>query len=131
MVEMSGIFLGGFLPLSQLHSTPVVNFGEVRRAQLAKSTLLTSTTRPLGSFKICSDAKERVDCGKQREPTAPTHPSKTVTLVPEFVVEHLPLGRTAALVPEFTVKGLPLAENSDERSSLSTYSFISFIISIS
>ena len=35
-------------------------------------------------------------------------PSKTVTLVPEFAVEELPLGRTAALVPEFTVKDLLL-----------------------
>ena len=35
-------------------------------------------------------------------------PSKTATLVPEFVVEDLPLGRTAALVPEFAVKDLPL-----------------------
>ena len=32
--------------------TPVVNFGEVRRAQLAKSTLLTSSLVPLGSFQI-------------------------------------------------------------------------------
>ena len=32
--------------------TPVVNFGEVRRAQLAKSTLLTSTPVPLESFQI-------------------------------------------------------------------------------
>ena len=31
---------------------PVVNFGEVRRAQLAKSTLLTSTLVPLGSFQV-------------------------------------------------------------------------------
>ena len=30
-------------------------------------------------------------------------PSKTATLVPEFAVEDLPLGRAAALVPEFTV----------------------------
>ena len=30
-------------------------------------------------------------------------PSKTATLVPEFAVEDLPLGRTAALVPEFAV----------------------------
>ena len=29
-------------------------------------------------------------------------------MVPEFAVEHLPLGRTAALVPEFAVKVLPL-----------------------
>ena len=28
-------------------------------------------------------------------------PSKTVTLVPEFALEDLPLGRTAVLVPEF------------------------------
>ena len=34
-------------------------------------------------------------------------PSKTATLVPEFAVEDLPLGRTAALVPEFAVN-LPL-----------------------
>ena len=32
--------------------TPVVNFGEVQRAQLAKSTLLTSSLVLLGSFQI-------------------------------------------------------------------------------
>ena len=53
---------------------PVVNFGEVRRAQLAKSTLLTFTLVHLGYFKICSDAKEGVECGEQRETTAPIHP---------------------------------------------------------
>ena len=46
--------------------TPVVNFGEVRRAQLAKSALL--------AFKVCSDSKERVGCGKQREVTVPISP---------------------------------------------------------
>ena len=35
------------------------------------------------------------------------NPSKTVTLVPEFAVEDLPLDRTAALVPAFAVKDLP------------------------
>ena len=35
-------------------------------------------------------------------------PSKTATLVPEFAVEDLPVGRTAALVPGFAVKDLPL-----------------------
>ena len=35
-------------------------------------------------------------------------PSKTATLVPEFAVEDMPLGRTAALVPEFAVKDLSL-----------------------
>ena len=40
----------------------VVNFGEVQRAQLAKSTLLTSTLVSVGSFrsiKVCLDAKEQ------------------------------------------------------------------------
>ena len=32
--------------------TPVVNFGEVRRAQLDKSTLLISAFRPLGFSQI-------------------------------------------------------------------------------
>ena len=32
--------------------SPVVNFGEVRRAQVAKSTLLTFSLVPLGSPKI-------------------------------------------------------------------------------
>ena len=32
--------------------TPVMNFGEVRMAQLAKSTLLTSMLVPLRSFQI-------------------------------------------------------------------------------
>ena len=54
-------------------------------------------------------------------------PSKTLTLVPEFAVEDLPLGRislvpevavedlhlgkTASFVPEFAVKDLPLGQN--------------------
>ena len=54
--------------------TLVMNFGEVRRAQLATSTLLTSVLLPLRSFKVCSDAKERVGCGKQREATAYIYP---------------------------------------------------------
>ena len=77
----------------------MVNFGEVRRAQLAKSIFLSSMSVTLGSFKVCSDAKERVRCGKQ---------GKTGTLVPEFVVEDLPLGRSADLVAEFAVRDLPL-----------------------
>ena len=32
------------------------------------------------------------------------------TFVPEFAVEDLPLGRTATMVPDFAVVGLPLAE---------------------
>ena len=51
----------------------VVNFCEVRKAQLAKSTLLISTLVPLGSFQIFTaycDAKERVGCRKPGEATA-------------------------------------------------------------
>ena len=61
--------------------TPVVNFGEVCSAQLAKSTFLTSTFVPWNlfrSFKVCSDAKERVRCRNQRDLFIP---SKTATLV--------------------------------------------------
>ena len=64
----------GQKPWWNWYLAPVVNFGEVRRAQLAKFTLLTSTLGPLGSFQICSDAKERVGCGKQQEAIAPIHP---------------------------------------------------------
>ena len=55
----------------------VVNFGEVRRAQLAKSTLHTTTLRPwdlFRSLKVFSDAKEVVGCVKLREAIAPIHP---------------------------------------------------------
>ena len=72
----------------------MVNFGEVRRAQLAKSTLLTSTMVPLGSFKICSDCKERVGG------------SKNNGKLPHLFIP----GKAAALVPEFAVDDLPLAE---------------------
>ena len=59
--------------LLELIFNPCDNFSKVRRAQLAKSTLLTSTLVPwdlFRSFKVCSDAKERVGRGKQREPYA-------------------------------------------------------------
>ena len=38
--------------------------------------------------------------------------SKTATLVPEFAVEDLPLGRTTALMPEFAMKIFSWAEQS-------------------
>ena len=38
--------------ISDLIKNPVVNFGEVRRAQIAKSTFLTSSKGSLGSFQI-------------------------------------------------------------------------------
>ena len=99
------------IALPHWYLTPVVNFGEVLRAQLAKSTLLTSSLVPLVSFqifKVSSDAKERVGCGKQQEATYLSIPSKTTARVPEFAVEDLPLSRTVALVPEFAAKDLSL-----------------------
>ena len=71
---------------------------------MAKSTLLTSTLGPLGSFKICLDAKERVGYRKHWMLPHLFIPSKTATFVSEFVVEDLPLDRTATLVPPFAVK---------------------------
>ena len=92
-----------------IYLTPVVNFGGVRRAQLAKSTLLTSTLVPwdlFRSFKVCSDKSGELE-SKGKLPHL-FIPSKTATLVPEFAVEDLPLGRTVALVPECAAKDLPL-----------------------
>ena len=73
----------GQKPWWNWYLTPAVNFGEVRRAQLAKSTLFISTLVPLRSFKVCSDAKERVRCGKKREATAPIQ--SLVKLQPWFL----------------------------------------------
>ena len=76
--------------------TPVINFIKVWRAQLAKSTFLTSTFVPLGFFKICSDAKERVGLQKAMGIYYTySIPGKTAALVPEFAVEDLPLTTAA------------------------------------
>ena len=76
MIGISGSLIWS-KTLIELIFNLVVIFGKVRRAQLAKSSLLTSSLVPLGflrSFKVCSDAKERVGCEKQRQATAPIHP---------------------------------------------------------
>ena len=73
-------------------------FGEVRRAKLAKTALLTSTLVPLGSFKVCSDAKEsgvQKATGSYRTYSVP---GKTAVFVSEFAVEDLP---SAELKPRF------------------------------
>ena len=76
----------------------MVNFGEVRRAQLAKFTLLISY---VGAPVIFSDLLRSVQMLK-REWGAESNgklphlfiPSKTSTIVPEFAVEDLPMVRT-------------------------------------
>ena len=75
----------GQKPSWNWYLTPVANVGEVRKAQLTKSTLLTSwwPWDPFRSFKVCSDAKERVECRKQREATAPI--KSLVKLQPWFL----------------------------------------------
>ena len=82
---------------------PVVNFSDVRRAQLAKSTLITSTVMPLGSFQIflgLFDSKQRVECGMQREASVPIQSLVKLQpwFLPEFVVENL---SSAHLQPGF------------------------------
>ena len=91
--------------------TPKVNFGEVRRAQLAKSTLLTYKLVPLGYFqifKVCSDATERVGSRKQRE--ASTLIQSLVKLQPWFLSLWWKtcLRQNCSLGSCFAVKDLPL-----------------------
>ena len=82
--------------------------GEVRRTQLAKSTLLTSTWGPLGSFQMLKrESGMRKATESYRTYFSLVGP-KTATLVAEFAVEDLPLNRPATLVPAFAVKDLPL-----------------------
>ena len=89
-------------PLMELiYLTPVVNFGEVRKAQLPKSTVRTSTLVPWNlfrSFNIYSVAKERVWFVSNGKLPHLCKASKTATLVHEFAVEDLP---SAELQPRF------------------------------
>ena len=84
----------------------MVNFGEVRRAQLAKSALRVGAP---GIFLRFVQMLKR-EWGVESNGQLPHLfiPSKTGTLVPGFAVEHLPLDRIATLIPEFAVKDLLL-----------------------
>ena len=79
-----------------------MNFGEVRRAKLAKSTHLASMLVSLGSFfrSFKSVQMLKTEWGKEsnRNPSHLFIPSKTATLVPQFAVEGLPLNATAELI---------------------------------
>ena len=77
-----------------IYFTPVLNFGEVRMDQLANFTLLACTLGLLGSFKVCSDAKSEWGAESNGKLPHLFIPSETATLVPEFAVEDVPLGRT-------------------------------------
>ena len=89
--------------------------GEFRRSPEGPVSQIYSPHPHLGAPGVFSDLLRSVQMLK-REWGAESNgklphlfiPGKTATLVPEFVVEDLPLGRTTALVPEFAVKDLPL-----------------------
>ena len=81
----------------------MVNFGEIRRAQLAKSTIVTSTLVPLGFFQFCSDAKERE---RERERESESGVRKATRSYHTYSIP----GKAADLVPDFAVEDLPSAE---------------------
>ena len=83
-------FRSGQKPWWDWYLTLVVNLGEIWMAQLAKSTLLTSTLVHLALFI----AKEREWWAESNEK------------LPHLFI----LGETATLVPEFAVENLPCAE---------------------
>ena len=94
--------------LMELYLTPVEKFGEVWRAQLAKSTLLTTTLVSLDLFRSVQMLKRGYGADSKGKLPHLFIPSKTATLFPEFAVEDLPLGRTTVLVPGFAVNDLTL-----------------------
>ena len=83
---------------------------EVRRAQIAKSTLLTSKLVPLGFFLLRSVQMLNREWGAESNGKLPHLfiPCKNWNLDPTFAVEDLRLGKTATLVSVFTVKYLSL-----------------------
>ena len=94
------IGITGALIWSKTQMELVFNFVEVRRAQLVKSTLLTSTLVPLGfsrNCKVCSGAKER-EWGAESNRKIPHVfiPSKTAEWIPQFAVDDISLSRIAA-----------------------------------
>ena len=73
--------------LMELIFNPWMNFGEVRRAQIDKYILLTSTCKPwdlFTLFKICSDAKERESGMRKATESYGTY-SSLVKLQPWFL----------------------------------------------
>ena len=71
---------------------PEVNFGEVRRVQLAKSTLLSSKLVPLKFLRSVQMLKREWGAESNgKQPHLFIH-NKTATLVPEFAVEDRGLG---------------------------------------
>ena len=74
MVGISGSLIWSKTLVELIFNRAVVNLGEVRRAQSAKPTLLTSQLAPLVFFLDLLRSVQmlkRLGCGKQWEATAP------------------------------------------------------------
>ena len=96
----------------ELILTPMVNFDEVRRAQLAQ---IHSPHLQAGAPGIFSDLLRSVqklkrgwDAESKGKLPHSSISSKIAVLALEFAVEDMPLSKTATLVLEFVVKDLPL-----------------------
>ena len=97
--------------------TPVVNFGEVRRAQLAKSTLLTSTLVTLGSFQIFKASSDAKESGLQNATGSYRTYSSLVKMQPRFLSLQWKTCLWAELQRwclNFAVKDLPLGRTHDD-----------------
>ena len=68
----------------------MVNFGEVQRVQLAKSTLLTSMWCPWYLFRSVQMLKREWGAESNGSYCTYSIPGKTAALVPEFAVEDVP-----------------------------------------
>ena len=126
--------------------TPVVNFGEVRRAQLEKihSPHLYDGAPGIFSHLLRYVQMLKREWGAESNGKLPHLfiPVKTATLVQVFTVkdlpfdrtfddnavEDLPLSRTATLVQVFTVQDLPFDRTSDDDDD--NYIYIYIIINI-
>ena len=100
VIEISGSMICS-ITLMEMLFNPCGEFW-VRRAQLAKFTLLTPCWcpwDPFKSFKVCLDAKER-----ERERERGVRKAKG-----SYYTYSIP-GKTAAWIPEFAVEDLPSAE---------------------
>ena len=76
-------FWSGEKPWWNWYLTPVVNFGEIRRTQLAQSTLLTSLS--LGYFRYCKVYSEAKESGVQKAMGSYHTYSSLVKLQPWFL----------------------------------------------
>ena len=89
----------------------MVNFSDIRKAVIQiHSPLLLAGTPGIFPDLLRSFQMLKREWGAESNGKLPhlLIPIKTATLVSDFTVEGLPLGKTAALVSEFAVKDFPL-----------------------